>query len=103
MPTDRYQAHFAARQMRADGARRVVVASTADSYGPELSYNFVAAFTKHGGKVFDAEAAPGTALDPTAVVGAVKAYKADGVFLATNNIAMAASGSCDCELFQSTM
>jgi hypothetical protein len=46
----------------------------------------VAAFTKDGGRAFDAEARPGQTLNASAVVKAVVADKADGVFLATNDI-----------------
>ncbi|KIZ04521.1 hypothetical protein MNEG_3430 [Monoraphidium neglectum] len=91
VPSDKYQGQFAARRMIALGAKTVVIASSSDSYGQELAYNFIAAFTRDGGKAFNVEV-PAQAPNKNAsdIVDAVRARSANGVFIATNDLAWGA-------------
>jgi hypothetical protein len=89
VPSDRYQAQFAAAKMKDLGLKNVVVAYSDGSYGQSLAFSFIAYFTKAGGKAVPVPTPLGSS-DVTKTLEAIKKHAPDGVFLATNEIGFAA-------------
>lgn len=89
VPSDKYQGQFAAAKMLKQGLKKVVVAYSDGSYGQSLSFAFIAAFTKDGGKAYPVPI-PAGSKDVSAVIAEAKKSEADGIFVATNSVAWGA-------------
>ncbi|KAI8473456.1 MAG: periplasmic binding protein-like I [Monoraphidium minutum] len=85
VPSDRFQGQYAASKLLELGLKKVVVAYSDESYGQGLSFAFIAAFTKEGGKVFPVPMPIGTR-DTAAVMAEIKKQQPDGLFIASNNV-----------------
>ncbi|KIY92990.1 branched-chain amino acid transport system substrate-binding protein [Monoraphidium neglectum] len=90
VPSDRYQGQFAAAKMGALGLKKVVVAFSDESYGQGLSFAFIAAFTKDGGRAFPVPL-PAGVRNTSAVLAEIRRNQADGVFIASNNVLQGAA------------
>ena len=89
VPSDRFQGQYAAAKLTELGKRTAAVVYSDSSYGSSLSFAFIAAFTRDGGRAYPIpvpSGGGGGAKNLTAVMDELKRIKPDAVYIASNDV-----------------